>query len=145
MQQLPRQISHCTTSEHGREVGREVYPWPNSDAARFHRGIACCVAASGIALPLATLLSDNSGPDVSVLTGTVLVVALLGLARHRSNASNHVVADRVARVRTRRFFRMGAPSLRAWAAVPIPLLDKMVRVDQRLVTLTSSAGGDHPR
>ena len=32
--------SDCTTSEHGRELSREVDPWPYSDSGRFHRGIA---------------------------------------------------------------------------------------------------------
>ena len=39
--------STCTTSDHGREISREIDPWPHSDAGRFHRGIACCVAGLG--------------------------------------------------------------------------------------------------
>ncbi len=88
--------SSCTTSDHGREISREVDPWPHSDAGRFHRGIACCVAAFGIVLPLAMLVANHSGADVLVLTGTIGVVALLGLplVRHLwntpSNAPEHL-------------------------------------------------------
>ena len=39
--------SGCTTSPHGREVTREIDPWPHSEAGRFHRGIACLVALIG--------------------------------------------------------------------------------------------------
>jgi hypothetical protein len=45
--------STCTTSDHGREISREIDPWPYSDAGRFHRGIACFVAALGVIMPLA--------------------------------------------------------------------------------------------
>lgn len=99
--------SGCTTSEHGREISREVDPWPHSDAGRFHRGIACCVAGLGIVLSLATLVADHSAADALVLTATVLVVALLGLplVRHLwntpSNAPEHLphrtgIEDQVA-------------------------------------------------
>lgn len=30
----------CTDSAHGREVTRELDPWPHSEAGRFHRGMA---------------------------------------------------------------------------------------------------------
>lgn len=79
--------SGCTTSHHGREISREIDPWPHSDAGRFHRGIACCVAALGVVLPLATLINNHSMSDVLMLTGAVLVVTVLGLplARHLWN------------------------------------------------------------
>jgi hypothetical protein len=44
----------CTTSSSGREVQRAVDVWPASEAARFHRGIACVVVVLGLAWPLAT-------------------------------------------------------------------------------------------
>lgn len=77
----------CTTSDHGREISREVDPWPHSEAGRFHRGIACSVAGFGIVLPSATLIANHSLADVLVLTATMAVVALLGLplARHLWN------------------------------------------------------------
>jgi hypothetical protein len=79
--------STCTTSDHGREISREVDPWPHSEAGRFHRGIACSVAAFGIVLPLAMLVANHSVADVLVLAGTIVVVVLLGLplARHLWN------------------------------------------------------------
>ncbi len=99
--------STCTTSEHGREISREVDPWPHSDAGRFHRGIACCVAAFGVVLPLATLVTNHSASEILVLVGAALVVVSLSvpLARHLwntpSNAPAHLphrtaVEDRVA-------------------------------------------------
>ncbi len=54
------------------------------------------MAAFGIVLPLATLVANHSGGDVLVLTGTIVVVALLGLplVRHLwntpSNAPEHL-------------------------------------------------------
>ncbi|MFV0494890.1 hypothetical protein [Mycobacterium sp.] len=79
--------SSCTTSDHGREISREVDPWPHSEAGRFHRGIACAVAGFGIVLSLATLVAHHSPADTLVLTGTVAIIAILGvpLARHLWN------------------------------------------------------------
>lgn len=97
----------CTTSEHGREVSREIDPWPHSDAGRFHRGIACFVAALGVVMPLAMLIGRHAPADVLVLVGAVVIVVVLGLplARHLwnspSNAPEHLphrsgVEDQVA-------------------------------------------------
>lgn len=74
----------CTTSPHGREVVREVDPWPHSEAGRFHRGIACAVALLALLLPLAMLLGRHGPADLLVLGLTVLVTVLLGvpLASH---------------------------------------------------------------
>jgi hypothetical protein len=74
----------CTTSPHGREVTREIDPWPHSEAGRFHRGIACCVAGIGILLPLGMLLSWPGPLDLVVLLGTIMIVGLASvpLARH---------------------------------------------------------------
>ena len=74
----------CTTSPHGREITREIDPWPHSEAGRFHRGIACLVALIGIFLPLGMLVSRPAPLDLLVLLATVGVVGLAGvpLARH---------------------------------------------------------------
>ncbi|OBK92208.1 hypothetical protein A5645_24820 [Mycobacterium asiaticum] len=99
--------STCTTSDHGREISRDIDPWPHSEAGRFHRGIACSVAAFGIVLPMATLAANHSAADALVLTGTVAVVVLFGLplARHLwntpANAPDHLphrtaIEDQVA-------------------------------------------------
>lgn len=80
--------STCTTSNNGREVVREVDPWPHSEAGRFHRGIACAIALLAVLLPLGMLLGRHSVPDVLVLAGTALVAAVAGsrLAAHLWNA-----------------------------------------------------------
>lgn len=86
----------CTTSEHGREVSREVDPWPHSEAGRFHRGIACCVAALGAVLPVVMLARLHSVADILVLLGAaaIVVVGTLPLVRHLwnspSNAPGHL-------------------------------------------------------
>ena len=74
----------CTTSPHGREVTREIDPWPYSEAGRFHRGIACCVALFGILLPLGMLASRPAAVDLLALLGTIALVGLASvpLARH---------------------------------------------------------------
>ncbi|GBE64347.1 hypothetical protein MFM001_08090 [Mycobacterium sp. MFM001] len=88
--------STCTTSDHGREISREIDPWPHSEAGRFHRGIACFVAALGVVMPLGMLIGSHSVADVLVLCGTAATVVLLGLplARHLwntpSNAPAHI-------------------------------------------------------
>ena len=61
----------CTTSPSGREVQRAVDSWPASEAARFHRGIACVVVVLGLVWPLGTALT---GPGLDSLL--VLVVAM---------------------------------------------------------------------
>lgn len=77
----------CTTSDHGREISREIDPWPHSEAGRFHRGIACFVALLGIVLPLGMLIGNHSPADAAVLGGAVLIVLVAGLplARHLWN------------------------------------------------------------
>jgi hypothetical protein len=74
----------CTTSPHGREVTRELDPWPHSEAGRFHRGIACWVALIGVFLPLGMLLSRPGPADLLALLATIALVALpsVPLARH---------------------------------------------------------------
>ena len=65
----------CTTSEHGREISRNVDPWPSSEAERFHRGIACAVAVLGALWPAAMMPGGRSPAELAVLGGAVLVVA----------------------------------------------------------------------
>jgi nitric oxide reductase large subunit len=69
----------CTSSPHGREVTRELDPSPHSDAGRFHRGLACCVAGIGLFLPLGMLASRPAPPDLLALLATVAVVAAAAL------------------------------------------------------------------
>lgn len=88
--------STCTTSEHGREISREIDPWPHSEAGRFHRGIACCVATLGVVMPLVMLARLHSPADVLVLIGVIAIAVAAGLPlaghlwRTPSNAPEHV-------------------------------------------------------
>jgi hypothetical protein len=66
----------CTTSPSGREVQRAVDSWPASEAARFHRGIACVVVVLGLVWPLGTALT-GPGPDSLVVLAVAGSVALL--------------------------------------------------------------------
>jgi hypothetical protein len=50
----------CTTSDSGREISRNVDPWPHSEAGRFHRGMACSVAVLAILLPLFTMIGNSA-------------------------------------------------------------------------------------
>lgn len=111
--------STCTTSEHGREISREIDPWPHSEAGRFHRGIACCVAALGVVMPLVMLVRLHSPADLLVLIGviTVVLAASLPLAGHLwrtpSNAPEHLphrtgMEDQVALAVDRYSTRWGA-------------------------------------
>ncbi|MEZ5085015.1 MAG: hypothetical protein R2722_01770 [Tessaracoccus sp.] len=74
----------CTTSNSGREVQRAVDPWPASESARFHRGIACTVGVLGAAWPLAAAAATSDHTEAWVLIGTAFlaVVASLPLFAH---------------------------------------------------------------
>lgn len=69
----------CTTSASGREVQRAVDSWPASEAARFHRGIACAVVILGLVWPLGTALTGPGRDSLLVLTVAMAVALLLSL------------------------------------------------------------------
>ena len=70
----------CTASDHGREVSRAVDSWPASEAARFHRGIACAITVLAVAWPLAMALSRlQHGAEVVLLVVGALFVGLAAL------------------------------------------------------------------
>jgi|SRR5680860_1010572 len=77
----------CTTSSRGREIEREVDPWPHSEAGRFHRGIACSMTLLAFVLPLAMLPSRSEPVDAVTLLGvmTLVVLASLPLFSHFRN------------------------------------------------------------
>lgn len=77
----------CTTSDTGRELTREVDPWPHSEAGRFHRGIACTICLLAVSLPLVSLIIERDLPDAIVLLATVVfsVVASMPLVSHFRN------------------------------------------------------------
>ncbi|WP_221934900.1 hypothetical protein [Georgenia yuyongxinii] len=65
----------CTASEHGREISRNVDPWPSSEAERFHRAVACTVVVLGAMWPAAMMIGGRSGPELLVLGAAVVVIA----------------------------------------------------------------------
>lgn len=69
----------CTTSASGREVQRAVDVWPASEAARFHRGIACVVVVLGLAWPAATAASGPGRTGLLVLAAAATLALLTSL------------------------------------------------------------------
>lgn len=88
--------STCTTSDHGREISRDIDPWPYSEAGQFHRGIACAIAGLALVMVLAMMLAEHNAADIVVLLVTAMVVVAAGLplARHLwaspANAPDHL-------------------------------------------------------
>ena len=66
----------CTTSDTGRQVSRNIDPWPSSEAERFHRGIACAVVVLGLAWPLATMLQQRTGVELVILAAASIIIAV---------------------------------------------------------------------
>ncbi len=66
----------CTSSSSGREISRNVDPWPSSEAERFHRGIACAVAVIAVLWPLAVAVTRQDLLEAAVCTLAGLAVAL---------------------------------------------------------------------
>ncbi len=71
--------STCTTSDGGREILREVDPWPHSEAGRFHRGLACALVVLAVLLPLAMLPSRREPAEAVVLLLALVAAAGAGL------------------------------------------------------------------
>ncbi|MDI6912073.1 hypothetical protein [Nocardioides sp.] len=69
----------CTTSSSGREIQRAVDSWPASEAARFHRGIACFVVVMGLVWPAAVAATGPGATGLLVLAAAVVVALLLSL------------------------------------------------------------------
>jgi len=69
----------CTSSSRGREITREVDPWPHSEAGRFHRGIACTIAALAGLFPLVSLVTERDPLDAVVLLATIAVAGVAGI------------------------------------------------------------------
>lgn len=69
----------CTASDDGREVSRAIDSWPASEAARFHRGIACAVSAIALIWPLAMALAAETVPETLLLVGCAVAVGLVSL------------------------------------------------------------------
>jgi hypothetical protein len=69
----------CTTSPSGREVQRAVDSWPASEAARFHRRIACVVVTLGLVWPLGVALTGPGTDSLLVLAAAVVIALLLSV------------------------------------------------------------------
>ena len=69
----------CTTSNDGREVSRAIDSWPASEAARFHRGIACAVSVIAVVWPLAMALAAGTAPEALLLVGCAIAAGLVSL------------------------------------------------------------------
>ena len=69
----------CTSSHDGREVSRAIDSWPASEAARFHRGIACAVSAIAVILPLATALAADTAAEALLLIGCAVAAGVVSL------------------------------------------------------------------
>ena len=67
----------CTVSDTGREVSRNVDPWPSSEAERFHRGVACCVAVLAMLWPAITFFTATTTTERLILAAVVVVVVLV--------------------------------------------------------------------
>lgn len=86
--------STCTTSTHGRELTREVDPWPFSEAGRFHRGLACVITGLALIMVLGMLIDRHSPTEILVLGGTAVMVVAGGLplAKHLWNTPSNAPA-----------------------------------------------------
>jgi len=69
----------CTPSASGREIQRAVESWPASEAARFHRWIACAVVLLGLVWPLATIASGVDAAALLVLGVGILAALVLSI------------------------------------------------------------------
>jgi len=69
----------CTTSHDGREVSRAVDSWPASEAARFHRGIACAITVLAVLWPLAMAAAADTVTASLVLLAAATGVGVLSL------------------------------------------------------------------
>lgn len=68
----------CTSSHGGREVQRNIDPWPASESARFHRGIACTVTVLAMLWPLVTAIGRPAA-EAAVMVGVCLVVIVASI------------------------------------------------------------------
>lgn len=69
----------CTSSHDGREVSRAIDSWPASEAARFHRGIACAVIVVAVVWPLAMAIGAGTVPEALLLLGIAVAVGAVSL------------------------------------------------------------------
>lgn len=58
--------STCTVSNQGREIVREIDPWPYSDSGRFHRGLATAVAGFSLVIMAMAAVLFHSPVELAV-------------------------------------------------------------------------------
>ncbi len=105
----------CTNSPHGREVTRELVPWPHSEAARFHRGVSLVLFCLAGLLLLVTAsrhpgipASRHPEPATLILAMPLLVAGLLGRrfsAHFRRTPANFPAPSPATRLRVTRASR----------------------------------------
>jgi hypothetical protein len=71
--------AQCTDSDEGREVTRQLDPWPHSEAGRFHRGIAVAMVGFGLLVIAAAAALNHALGDLVVLAGALASVGGIGL------------------------------------------------------------------
>jgi hypothetical protein len=67
----------CTTSPHGREVTRSTQPWPQSEAARFHRGIVLVLTGLAGLLLVLSALRHHEPADLLLVALPLMATAWL--------------------------------------------------------------------
>lgn len=69
----------CTSSDDGREMKRMVDPWPSSESARFHRGIACSVLVLAVLWPIVAVFTVQSIASQIMLLVIALAISVAGV------------------------------------------------------------------
>lgn len=137
----------CTVSPMGREITREVDPWPYNESGRFHRGIAVAVASFSLVILLACAYLYHSITELAVLAVTATACIALGvplaLDLLRSPAVEfgepahvrHVSAEESMQVKADRFAQK-------WGGVSNDRAARRVgAVERELLPLVSVTGG----
>jgi hypothetical protein len=70
----------CTTSPNGREVTRSTQPWPQSEAARFHRGMVLVLTFLAALLLILSVLRHHEPADLLLMA---LPMIATGWLAHR--------------------------------------------------------------
>ena len=68
----------CTSSHHGREISVPTEPWPQSEAARFHRGIVLVLVALAALLAVVAMVRHQDPADLAVAALPLVAAGFLG-------------------------------------------------------------------
>lgn len=91
-------VKDSCTSSPSREIARAVDAWPASEAARFHRGIACALVVMAVVWPVAMTFTGPPVVELTLLLVVAVVVAGAGLplfSHLRRSPANFPVPVRV--------------------------------------------------